>query len=160
MKSPCQFGRQQYQRRQSGFTLIEMVIALVIIGVAITGVMLAFQTVVRGSADPIIAQQLIAISESMAEEVSLEPYVAKANVITSTGCSREGFNDVSDFDGYNTSGYVCAADGTILSGLSGYSVSVTVVPVTVSGISMKLITVTSSKGSDSFALKSYKADLS
>jgi MSHA pilin protein MshD len=147
-------------RRERGFTLIEMVMALVVIGIAITGVLLAFQTVVRGSADPVIAQQLIAIAESMAEEVSLEPYVPQANVITSTGCSREGFNDVTDFNGYSTSGFVCAADGATLTGLTGYSISVSVAPATVSGVTMKLVTVVSSKGGDSFTLKFYKSDLS
>jgi MSHA pilin protein MshD len=146
--------------RIRGFTLIEMIMALVVIGVAITGVMMAFQTVVRSSADPVIAQQLIAIAESMAEEVALEPYVPQVNVITSTGCSREGFNDVSDFNGYSTSGFVCAADGTTLAGLTGYSVSVSVAPVTVSGVTMKLVTVIASKGGDSFTLKYHKADLS
>jgi MSHA pilin protein MshD len=146
-------------RREAGFTLIELVMALVVVGVAITGVMLAFQTVVRKSSDPVIVQQLISVAETITEEAALLPYVPQTNVTTSSGCARDGFNDVSDFHNYATSS-ICAADGTVLTSLSGYSVSVQVTSITVSGVAMKLITVVSSKGADSFTLRTLKADLS
>ncbi len=140
--------------------MIETIIALVVIGSALGGVLLAFQTAVRGSSDAVIAQQLVAIAQSMTEEAALQPYVAQADTTSSTGCGRQGFNDVDDFNGYASAGNVCTPDGLAISGLVGYSVSIAVSAVTVSGVTMKRIDVTASRGGDSFVLRTHKADLS
>ena len=68
-------GRQSTPRcRQRGLSLVEMVIAIVILGVGLAGVLLAFSTVTRGSADPVVTQQMLAIAEEMLEEIQLKPY--------------------------------------------------------------------------------------
>lgn len=143
-----------------GFTLIEMVIAIAVIGVAVAGVLLAFQTASRNSADPVISQQLISLSQSFTEEVMLQNYTVTTNTSTVTGCARDAFNDVSDFNGYATTGFVCAPDGSTIATLNGYSVSIIVAPATISGIVMKKIVVTTSKGATSYALTTYRGDLS
>lgn len=147
--------------RTRGFTLIEMVVALVVIGVALSGVMLAFRSIARNSANPVIDQQLIAIAQAASEEVMLQPYVPKTNTTTASGCSRAAFNDVDDFNGYATTGNICTPDGVTVPGLAGYSMSISVAPAAaVSGVSMKQISVTASKGTDSFVVRALRADLS
>ena len=59
---------------QRGFTLIEMIIAIVVLGVGVTGVLVAYINSVRGSADALVAKQLVAVTEMMMEEILLKPY--------------------------------------------------------------------------------------
>jgi MSHA pilin protein MshD len=140
-------------RRASGFTLIEMVIAIVIISVGLAGVLLAFTTAVKSSADPLIHKQMLAIAEEMMEEVLLKPYAPGPGTIS--GCDRTNADDVSDYATY-TNQPVCEVGGTPVTSLSTYTVTVTVdsgaslgtlssyvkkvmVTVTHSGESLKLV---------------------
>jgi MSHA pilin protein MshD len=135
-----------------------MIVAIVILGVGLAGVILAFNFAVKASADPAINQQLLAIAEEMIEEVQLKPYVASPNTAPA-GCARDTYNDVSDYNGYVTSGQICTVDGTTVTALAGYSVSVSVAPAALSGVgTAKRITVTASKGSQSLTLVGWRTD--
>jgi len=154
MKHP----RAMTRRSQTGFTLIEMIIAIVILGIGLAGVAVAFSVAIGRSADPVINQQLLAIAEEMIEEVQLKPYAAAANSAPA-GCARDTYNDVSDYNGYATSGQVCTVDGVAVSALSGYSVSVGVATATLSGVAAaKRITVTVTRGSQSLTLIGWRTD--
>jgi MSHA pilin protein MshD len=145
-------------RRQRGFTMVEMILAIVIIGVGLAGVMLAFSTAVGRSADPVIQQQMLAIAEELIEEVQLKPYAVSANNAPA-GCARDTYNDVSDYHGYATSGQVCTVDGTAVAGLSGYSVGIAVATATLSGVgAAKRITVTVTRGTQSLSLVGWRTD--
>lgn len=60
--------------RQRGISLIELIMFIVIVSVALAGILLVMNTVTRGSADPLIHKQALAIAESMLEEVELMPF--------------------------------------------------------------------------------------
>lgn len=111
-----------YSRRSCGFTLIEMVITIVVVGVGLAGLLAAFSTTVKASADPLIHKQMLAIAEEMMEEILLKPYAPATGTIT--GCNRANADDVSDYAGYNQS--VCDIDGTAVTGLTSYNVTVAV----------------------------------
>lgn len=119
--------------RASGFTLIEMVIAIVIIGVGLAGVLAAFNVAVRSSADPMVRKQLLAAAEEMMEEILAKPFTPPAGGVTpvnalvacGAGANRANFDDVMDYNGYATTG-ICGIDGAGVAGLGTYSVVVAV----------------------------------
>lgn len=102
----------------AGFTLIEMIIAIVIISVGLAGLLLALNTSVRSSADPMIHKQMLSIAEEMMEEIQLKPMAVGPGTIA--GCNRTAADDVADYAGYNQS--ICDIDGTAV--LPGYTVAV------------------------------------
>lgn len=119
-------------KRSSGFSLIEMVIAIVIIGTGLAGVLSAYNTVVKSSADPLIHKQMLAVAEEVMEEILLKPFAPNGTVPVnaSTVCGvpaavRLGFDDVADYHGYQTVG-ICDIEGTTVSGLEPYELTVTV----------------------------------
>jgi len=57
-------------RRQSGFTLIETLVFLLVVGIGVIGLLSTLNTVVRYSADPLPQKQALAIAESLMEEIS------------------------------------------------------------------------------------------
>lgn len=61
-------------RRQRGLSLIELVIAVMIISVSVAGVLMLFGSSVRHSADPMVRKQAVAIAEAMLNEVLAQAY--------------------------------------------------------------------------------------
>lgn len=60
--------------RQGGLTLIELIVFVVVVGLAVTGVLVVFNQAVRGSADPLVRKQAVALAESLLTEVLLQPF--------------------------------------------------------------------------------------
>ena len=143
--------------RARGFTLPEALLAIVVIGIGLAGVLLAFSTVARSDADPLVRRQLSAIASEMLEEIQLKPYAVAAHAAP-VGCARDTYNDVSDYHGYSTTG-ICSIDGVAIAQLAGYNVSVSVVTATLVGVAAaKRITITVSRGSDSLQLVGWRTD--
>jgi MSHA pilin protein MshD len=164
-------------------TLIELVISMVIIAVGLVGVMTTFSALVKGSADPLIQKQMLSIAEEMMEEINLKPYVPTANT-AAANCARDTWNDVRDYDGYNTAFANCLSgassspskvydiSGTPLTDLNGYAVRVSITDTTVNANKLPppaqanpipaanalLITVTVSHGTDSLDLVGWRSN--
>jgi MSHA pilin protein MshD len=62
------------RRRQRGLSLIELVMFVVIVGLAVAGVLSVFNITTQKSADPMVRKQLLAIAEAMLAEVQLMPF--------------------------------------------------------------------------------------
>lgn len=117
-------------RVSRGFTLIEMVIAIVVLASAVSAILFAVAQNVSSSADPMIKQQAIAIAQAYMEEVMLKPYNDPDG--GETGSCEEGvasrvqFDDVADYDCINDSAGAIDQFGNALAGLGAYNVVVNV----------------------------------
>jgi len=110
-------------QRQSGGTLIELVIAIVIISISVSAILMALSTSIAQSADPMIRHQAVSIAEAYLEEIALKPFADPDGV--DGEASRDLFDDVDD---YNTLVDVGARDqfNAALAGLEDYTVTVAV----------------------------------
>lgn len=77
--------------RQAGISLIELIMFIIIVGVGVAGVLTAFNVSVRGSADPMVRKQAIAIAESLLLEIEQKAFgwcdPQDANVLTATSAA-------------------------------------------------------------------------
>ncbi|AAZ96709.1 hypothetical protein Tbd_0756 [Thiobacillus denitrificans ATCC 25259] len=135
-----------------GVSLIELLVFIVVVGIAVTGVLALYGLNVRTSGDPMVRKQALAIAESLLEEVLAKPFTYcdpdDANVETAadaSGCATtpEGpgpedasetrhanltpFDNVNDYDGFAMTGIVDLA-GNSVAGLDAYSARVAVQP--------------------------------
>ena len=88
-------------RRQGGFTLIELIVFIVIVSVALAGVLTVLNQTARSSADPVIRKQALAVAEALLEEVMAKPFTwcdpddaqaatAMSAAIGPLGCTNAG----------------------------------------------------------------------
>lgn len=136
-----------------GFTLIELVMFIAIVGAGVAGTLLVFDYSSRSSADPIIRKQALAIAESLLAEIQQMPFTfcdpddpAVSTATSAAGCATPEaigpeagetrysattpFDNVNDYHLYNTAAEVPTGikdlTGAPIAGLAGYDVSVTV----------------------------------
>jgi len=139
-------------------TLVEMIVAIVIVGVGLAGVLVAFNQSVRASANPMVRKQMLAIAEEMMEEVSLKPFAPQAPG-PAAGCARAAFNDIDDYGGYSTAAGICDIDGNAIPTLATYNVAVAVAATPLpNGVAAKRITITVTHGADTLTLVGYRTD--
>ena len=86
--------------RQAGFSLIELIICIVILSIALTGVMSAITYANLYSGDPVRRQQAITLAQAKMEEILLRDFYDPD--VPGTSCPpNDGFLDnVCDFNGY------------------------------------------------------------
>ncbi|MEK8049209.1 prepilin-type N-terminal cleavage/methylation domain-containing protein [Ideonella sp. DXS22W] len=147
------------RRPPRGFTLPEVIIAIVVVGVGLAGVLLALRTATGRSGDPVVQRQMQAIAQELLEEIQLKPYAPAANS-AAAGCARDTFNDVSDYHGHASTG-ICAVDGTVIPALAGYSLSVSVSTGTLAGVAAAkriVITVSQPASGQSLQLVGWRTD--
>lgn len=129
--------------RSSGFSLVEVVLFIVVLGIGLAAVLALFNQVTRASVDPTVRKQALALAASIIEEIQLQPFTycdpGDANVYTATsatvggaGCAataeaapygpevgeavRTGFDNVNDYAGFAMGSGQAAADVTMLDG--------------------------------------------
>jgi prepilin-type N-terminal cleavage/methylation domain-containing protein len=54
---------------QDGFTLIEIIITLVVLSIAVVGVLSVFTTAIKGSANPVVLNQAIALAQEQMDTI-------------------------------------------------------------------------------------------
>lgn len=144
--------------RQQGVTFVELVISLVVISIAVTGILLAYTTTVRRSADPMVREQALAVAEAYMDEI-VSRHFHDPDGADGEG-ARANFDDVDDYNGL--SGQPSRPDGTAM-GLPDYNVSVAVGADTLNGVGAPNVlrvdvTVTHTPSGFSLMLSSYRAD--
>ena len=110
---------------QRGVTLVELLVSIVIVSIAASGVLGVLSMTTAASADPMIRHQAAAIAEAYLEEIMLKP-VADPDGVDSEA-ARADYDDLDDYDGLADAG---ARDqfGAPIAGLANYNVTVSVAP--------------------------------
>jgi MSHA pilin protein MshD len=141
-------------RSSRGATLIELVVFIVIVGVAMAGLFAAFNTITAASADPQVRKQVLAIAESLMDEVALMPFTycdpddsAAPTAASTAACTAPvngedaaigpeagetrysaatPFDNVSDYHGFAMVSGIQDITNATINGLGAYSASITV----------------------------------
>jgi len=61
-------------KRERGLSLIEVVVFIVVLGIAIAGMAILYNQVTLASVDPLVRKQAVAIANSLMEEIQLRPF--------------------------------------------------------------------------------------
>ena len=116
------------ENKQRGISLIELIIFIVIISVALTGILLVMNQVTGHSADPLVHKQALAAAESLLEEVELQDFISASgvtNAVTQANRANE-YHIVSDYNGFATVGIFPVSGVTAIAGLGSYNANVVV----------------------------------
>jgi MSHA pilin protein MshD len=142
-------------RDERGVSLIELVVFIVVMGIALVATLLVYSQYTRASVDPLIRKQALAIATTLLEEVQLQPFTYcdpdDPNVHTATaspggGCttdetlgpepgeSRYGparFDNVNDYAGFAMPAGTIRTidDATPVAVLADYSVQVAIAQI-------------------------------
>ena len=117
-------------RRSAGVTLVELIVALVIMGVALGGMVAVYTATTRSSVDPVLVQQMQSIADNMMEEILMKPFAPGPG----TG-ARINYDDVRDYNGYGKGMTgIRDVEGNLIPGLERYSVNVEAVTAALAGV--------------------------
>ncbi|MDO9220857.1 MAG: hypothetical protein Q7T90_07495, partial [Thiobacillus sp.] len=141
-----------HPQAECGLSLIELLVFIVIVGIAATAILGVFGSLTRSSAGLLPDKQAQAIAASMLREIMAKPYTfcdpdspnadtaAAATVPACSGAHENNFalelgenyvtrttlDNVNDYNGYNSGGAVNFPNGTVVTTLAGYNVGVRV----------------------------------
>ena len=138
--------------RQKGFTLIELIIFIVVVGIGLTGILLVSTNVVKSSADPMVRKQAMAMADSILEEILQKEY-ADPDGVQGNETTRATMDDVDDYDGKTKALFTDWP-----SALSAYTVTIAVTPATLGSVAVKKVTVTVSGGVGPITMTGYRAN--
>lgn len=118
---------------QRGASLIELIMFIVIVSTALAGILLVMNQVTKGSADPLIRKQAMAIAYSLLEEIELQDFNAAVAGAAVTQANRSSvYHVIADYNGFSMPAGIVSLNGVAVPGLTAYSASVAVVPETAS----------------------------
>ena len=116
--------------RARGVTLVELIVSIVVIGVALAGVMVVIVRNTSASADPLIWHQAVIVGEAYLEEILTKNFTADG-----VEASRDLYDDVMDYNGL-TDSPPRDQNGTAIAALAGYSVNVQVATAALNDITL------------------------
>lgn len=154
-------------RRQRGMTLVELIITIVVLGIAVAALYTAMAAITGRSADPMLRQQSLAIAEAYLEEISLQGFPLSTNCPASAnGAGRGSFDNVCAYNGLSYGGAQPRAPRNAFStqpiaGLESYQVQVQVAAAALNNLTAAnalriTVTVTDPAGQD-LVLVGYRA---
>lgn len=135
-------------RSQRGISFVELIMFILIVGVAVAGVLLTLNTTVKASADPMVQKQALAVAESLLDEIALRPVTrcdpdgpdpdgpsGPAPCVIAEAAGPEAgetrysattpFDNVNDYAGF-TMNPIRDAENNAVAGLANYTANVTV----------------------------------
>lgn len=124
-------GRGRRRLRQTGVTLVELIVALTLASVIMGTLWSAWTLLGRGSADPLVARQALAVAQSLLREIELQPLPGSAVAGATPG--RTGFASISDYDGLTMNG-ITDAEGAAVPGLESYGARIAVTALGLAGV--------------------------
>ncbi len=172
-------------RRQRGLSLVELLVFIVVVGVAVTGVVSVYSLNARASVDPAIRKQAMAVAESLLDEVLSKAHTycdlddPNADTAANAGAcaipeamgpeaaqgetrysATNPFDNVNDYNGFAMAG-INDINGAPVAGLGDYSATVQVQPAgAFNGIpagETLLVTVTvTAPGNQTISLSGYR----
>jgi len=116
--------------RARGVTLVELIVSIVVIGVALAGVLVVIVRNTSASSDPLIWHQAVIVGEAYLEEILTKNFTADG-----VEASRDLYDDVMDYNGLNNSPPV-DQNGNVINTLAGYSVNVQVTTEALNNITL------------------------
>lgn len=119
-------------RRQTGATLVELVMFIVIVSVGAAGILAVMSSITQHSADPMLRQQAVLIAESYLEEILLKPFLDPSPPGATAVCSapeatRAAYDNICDYDGLADNNGAVDQLGNSIAGLSAYNVAAEVI---------------------------------
>lgn len=126
--------------KQTGVTLVELVISIVILSIAMIALMNAFSVSISSSADPLWRNKTLKLAQLYLDEIQAKNYddatpVGGLPFVTNPGCGslgpeggevRADFDDVDDYDGLTDAPPVSLV-GSLDASYDSYQVTVSVV---------------------------------
>jgi len=132
-------------RRQAGFTLFEIIVSIVVIGAVIAGLVPLF-TLVRGSGEPLMEKQAMAVAAALLEEVRASGFTwcdkadpAHETATAAAGCTipealgpetgnTRPYDNANDYHAWCSTPMSPITDitGTAVAGLSGFTARICV----------------------------------
>jgi MSHA pilin protein MshD len=134
--------------RQRGLSLVEVVVFIVVLGIALAGMAVIYNQLTLASVDPVVRKQAVAIANSLMEEIQLRSFTLcdpdDPNVFTAPtpacgtpeGIGTEGaetrygptfYDNVSDYDTFSMLGSIQDIGNNTIAGLGGYEARVAIV---------------------------------
>jgi MSHA pilin protein MshD len=135
------------QQWQAGISLIELIVFILVVGIAVSSLLSLISTTTAHSADPLVRKQALSIAESLLEEVESMPFTwcdpddpkyltaaQAADCDTPEDLGQEGgegryaqpyFDNVSDYDGFQMVGIVDLS-GNAIPGLQDFTATVSI----------------------------------